>query len=363
MDVPRNVNAAPPAAAEPFWQLQPQTWKRQFNMSVLSNTTVYDESCVQTQNECPATPKPISPAEIFSRKADFVESLVDTAVKLLQMSWKNNAQPSKARLVPLKIFIEEILKRSRTSFSTLQLCLLYLVRFKHHLPAYTRTLAAEAASGISTGPKKAHPSCCCRRMFLSALIVAAKYVQDRNYSNKAWSKISGLPVEEITCNEREFLRCINWKLYVSYRSFVTWSTMLLNVAHQIRIEKLGPDATGGAMLVVVGKNPDGTNRFAVHRESKVCEKEVAVQPLATTDVPLTPPTEQDVLVDTQGPQMYPSTDLGAGCYYPSPETVAGDEMESSNVKIAGVKRKLDDVGNDEQDMVLRSGQGMESMVW
>ncbi|KAI9096635.1 hypothetical protein DFS34DRAFT_581375, partial [Phlyctochytrium arcticum] len=175
-------------------------------------------------------------------------ALLDTAVRLLEIQWKSNSStPSKSRLVPLKTFMKEILKRSRTSFSTLQLCLLYLVRFRHHLPAYNRTLALEAAAAAAAA---AHPSCCSRRMFLSALIVAAKYVQDRNYSNKAWSKIAGLPVEEITLNEREFLKCLNWKLHVTKRSFVSWSSMLLNVAHQIRSHGENTGMTSG--LVVEG---------------------------------------------------------------------------------------------------------------
>jgi hypothetical protein len=33
---------------------------------------------------------------------------------------------------------------------------------------------------------------CGRRMFLAALILSSKSLQDRNYSARAWSKISGL---------------------------------------------------------------------------------------------------------------------------------------------------------------------------
>lgn len=68
---------------------------------------------------------------------------------------------------------------------------------------------------------------CGRRMFLSALIASTKYLQDKNYSNRAWSKISGLPVSEINCNEREFLASIDYRLFVSQKSFVQWSFNIL----------------------------------------------------------------------------------------------------------------------------------------
>ncbi len=54
---------------------------------------------------------------------------------------------------------------------------------------------------------------CGRRMFLAALILASKWLQDRNYSARAWSKISGLQVSEINDNERAFLAAVNWKLH------------------------------------------------------------------------------------------------------------------------------------------------------
>ncbi|KAK3673120.1 TAT-binding protein-like protein 7, AAA ATPase [Recurvomyces mirabilis] len=68
---------------------------------------------------------------------------------------------------------------------------------------------------------------CGRRMFLSALILASKYLQDRNYSAKAWSKMSGLPVKEINTNERTFLGKICWKLHIAEAVFKRWTDVVL----------------------------------------------------------------------------------------------------------------------------------------
>ena len=60
-------------------------------------------------------------------------------------------------------------------------------------------------------------------MFLIALIIASKYLQDKNYSLKAWSKISGLTVREIRAAEVTFLKAINWDPHVTNVMFQRWT--------------------------------------------------------------------------------------------------------------------------------------------
>lgn len=64
-------------------------------------------------------------------------------------------------------------------------------------------------------------------MFLAALILASKYLQDRNYSARAWSKISGLNTQEININEMAFLDAVNWKLHISETNFQKWTDLVL----------------------------------------------------------------------------------------------------------------------------------------
>ncbi|KAI1288273.1 hypothetical protein EDD11_010049 [Mortierella claussenii] len=68
---------------------------------------------------------------------------------------------------------------------------------------------------------------CGRRTFLAALMVASKYLQDRNYSNKAWAKISGLSIKEINANELIFLKLIDYSLFVSHDTFMRWTALLI----------------------------------------------------------------------------------------------------------------------------------------
>jgi hypothetical protein len=121
-------------------------------------------------------------------------------------------------ILPLRTYIEDILRRSRTSYSTLQVTLYYLILVKPHISKARlereRLDAPEPGLGALL---------CGRRMFLSALILASKYLQDRNYSNRAWSKISRLNNDEINTNEFLFLYAIDWRLHFNVDLFERWT--------------------------------------------------------------------------------------------------------------------------------------------
>lgn len=105
-------------------------------------------------------------------------------------------------VLPLRMYIQELLSRSRARYSTLSLALYYLVLLKTHLERHQDIVAQSALR-------------CGRRMFLAALILASKYLQDRKHPTRAWSEISGLKVGEINANEMAFLDSIDWKLHIT----------------------------------------------------------------------------------------------------------------------------------------------------
>ncbi|KAG0261893.1 hypothetical protein DFQ27_002721 [Actinomortierella ambigua] len=196
---------------------------------------------------------------------------------------------AKPPVIPLHIFVKETLRRSRTTLSTLQLALYYIYRIRtqvlaaqekirqdqiqqiqqqmtglHHgqppspndsldglsdtefakrdyfhtrplpvspphsnnTPASLSPLSLSSTVPSTPVVSKSEPIGCGRRMFLAALILASKFQQDRTYSNKAWSKISGLPVAEINQNEITFLTLIDYRLYVSQAVFQKWVMIL-----------------------------------------------------------------------------------------------------------------------------------------
>lgn len=91
------------------------------------------------------------------------------------------------------------------------------------------------------------PVLCGRRMFLAALMCASKYLQDRNFSNRAWSKISGLPVKEVNSNERVFLTLVAYRLHVEVDTFDKWTTRLAKLADD---KGRGSASTSGSSTAV-----------------------------------------------------------------------------------------------------------------
>ncbi|KAG0203054.1 hypothetical protein BGX28_004550 [Mortierella sp. GBA30] len=96
----------------------------------------------------------------------------------------------------------------------------------NNTPASLSPISLSASTSTSPILAKSEPVGCGRRMFLAALILASKFQQDRTYSNKAWSKISGLPVAEINLNEITFLALIDYRLFVSHAVFQKWVLIL-----------------------------------------------------------------------------------------------------------------------------------------
>jgi hypothetical protein len=125
-------------------------------------------------------------------------------------------------VLSLREFIQETLRRSKTSYSTLQVTMYYLILIKPHVPAYDFTqeqpLDAQSDRTLQCG----------RRIFLAALILASKYLQDRNYSARAWSRISGLNTQEINQNEMAFLLAVNWNLHIPDEIWQRWTKILQN---------------------------------------------------------------------------------------------------------------------------------------
>ena len=181
------------------------------------------------------------------RKVSFVDSLVgkikyqpprkqvhvlklsppsDSSAQIVEAIWPLSSVVCRSEMgakgvLPLRTFIQETLRRSQTSYSTLQVALYYLILIKPHVPSFDFTME-QPDEGHATRALQ-----CGRRMFLSALILASKYLQDRNYSARAWSKICGLSTHEINQNEMAFLVAVNWRLHITDAVFQRWTDVVL----------------------------------------------------------------------------------------------------------------------------------------
>lgn len=183
----------------------------------------FPDSCRESQ-PCALPPPPL--VRQADRKVNFVDNLVDTAAQIVEAIWPSSmiqkpCESSMGRVLPLRTFIQETLRRSRTSYSTLQVALYYLFVIRPFISFDDSTIATPDSYHDVRALQ------CGRRMFLAALILASKYLQDRNYSARAWSKISGLNTSEINANELAFLTTVNWRLHISDQIFEKWTKIVL----------------------------------------------------------------------------------------------------------------------------------------
>lgn len=142
-------------------------------------------------------------------------------------------------LIGLRTFVQEVLRRSKTSYSTLQVALYYLILVQSCIPKHDFTMEQSEDSSACRAMQ------CGRRMFLAALILASKYLQDRNYSIRAWSKISGLRICEINTNELAFLSAVKWKLHIPEPVFHRWTDIVLKYSPSAQVN-VSPRASSAA---------------------------------------------------------------------------------------------------------------------
>ncbi|KAF1798611.1 cyclin [Mucor lusitanicus] len=179
----------------------------------------------------PPPPQPIQSTQssqlVSTNRLAYVEALVDINAVVIESIWYPTI-PKESRVspvVPLRTFIQEVLKRSRTTYSTLQTALFYLFRARPAITQHLQQQQQRSCDKKSSWQHNAYISCG-RRMFLASLVVASKFVQDKTYRNSAWAKIAGLPVTEINTAERYFLSIMDHRLYIDQSTFDRWHRLL-----------------------------------------------------------------------------------------------------------------------------------------
>jgi hypothetical protein len=118
-----------------------------------------------------------------------------------------SAQP--VQILSVELFIAEVLKRSRASYSTLLAAMLYLGRagetMRHSKDTQQRSRNFE------------------RKLFVAALLLSSKCLHDRHPSNSHWSQITGLPLSELYEYERLLLRLLEYRTFIPGSVFQEWT--------------------------------------------------------------------------------------------------------------------------------------------
>ncbi|RCH90719.1 hypothetical protein CU098_006993 [Rhizopus stolonifer] len=107
-----------------------------------------------------------------------------------------------------KRFCYQVLLATQLKDSAVFLCLKYIANL---LQANPRVEGAEGSE---------------YRLFIVALMLANKFLDDHTYTNQSWSEVSGMKVEDLNIMEAEFLVAIDYKLFVRAQEFAIWKILL-----------------------------------------------------------------------------------------------------------------------------------------
>lgn len=76
------------------------------------------------------------------------------------------------------------------------------------------------------------------RMLTIALLLGSKFLDDNTFQNRSWSEVSGIPVSELNKLEAEWLRGINWNLYVDLDRSQDYNAWLENWSEWVGRKKM-----------------------------------------------------------------------------------------------------------------------------
>ncbi|CAX41858.1 G1/S-specific cyclin, putative [Candida dubliniensis CD36] len=142
----------------------------------------------------------------YLNKAQFNSILVNCSINLLKILYKDQKFDEKS----IKLFIIEILRRSKTSIQSLQLSCFYIYK----LIVVKEKITFDA-----------------KKLFLGLIIISSKFNQDYNYSFKSWCKICGLNeksnVKQLIHIESTILQWLKFDLCLIGSKYENWCNLLL----------------------------------------------------------------------------------------------------------------------------------------
>ncbi|CAO3634511.1 unnamed protein product [Mucor hiemalis] len=119
-------------------------------------------------------------------------------------SFKTTSLLSPKRHAAFKLFVRKVLKATQISCTCILLALHYIQRLRAAYPSIRASIGSEV------------------RLFTTALVLANKYLDDNTFTNKTWSEVSSIPINELNIMEMEFLSALNYSIYMPHTAFYTW---------------------------------------------------------------------------------------------------------------------------------------------
>ncbi|KAJ2663698.1 hypothetical protein IWW48_001179 [Coemansia sp. RSA 1200] len=137
------------------------------------------------------------------------EQLAFVAARTFGKLWMPRS--TRESLLPFQTFCYELLRSTQIAVPIVMLTLLYVHKFKQRFP------------GLHGGSGSEY------RVFVVALMLASKYLEDNTFTTLTWSEVSHLPARELIIMQREFLIALDHRLHVPEPEFNTWINRLQTI--------------------------------------------------------------------------------------------------------------------------------------
>jgi len=136
--------------------------------------------------------------------------------------------PSRHGSASLAPFVEQVLAQSQTTAAVLTVALAYINGLRSHIASSRCAVGVQGNARSSTVAPLLESwviLLCPRRVFVTALILAWKIVEDRPLAIRHWANICGIPACELARCERIVGSALDWRLW-SFRQNDTFTVAL-----------------------------------------------------------------------------------------------------------------------------------------
>ncbi|ORX56799.1 hypothetical protein DM01DRAFT_1319866 [Hesseltinella vesiculosa] len=148
-------------------------------------------------------------------------SLSDFSATIVYLMWhaRNHAKTRPSFASPaFKRFCLQVLNATQLTESAVYLALGYIANLLRANPSI------EGAEGSEY------------RLFIVALMLANKFLDDNTFTNKTWSEVSGMNIQDLNIMESEFLEALDYSLFVRDQDYTQWKRSLDSCRQQLRLD-------------------------------------------------------------------------------------------------------------------------------
>lgn len=131
--------------------------------------------------------------------------LSEFVAQMVPKIWTGSSFTAMGRSTSFRLFCQNMIKSTQISSPCILVALLYIYKLRFAYPSIRGSMGSEI------------------RLFTTALILANKFLDDNTFTNKTWSEVSSVPLNELNIMEMEFLSALHYKTCIHQVQFFSWA--------------------------------------------------------------------------------------------------------------------------------------------